>query len=51
MSLASLLLCWGVCKSPGRRCVGRLAGPGASPLILFKVGRAQILSNSFGELS
>lgn len=28
MSLASLLLCWSVCKSPGRRCAGRLAAPG-----------------------
>lgn len=44
-------VCWCVCKSPGRRCAGRLVGPGASPLILFTVSRAQILSNSFGELS
>lgn len=51
MSLASLLLCWGVCKSPGRRCAGRLAGPAASLLIPSTVAEAQILSNSFGELS
>lgn len=51
MSPASLLLCWSVCKSPGRRCAGRLAGPGALPLIPFRVARAQILSNSSGELS
>lgn len=51
MSLASLLLCWGVCKSRGRRCAGRLAGPAASLLIPSTVAEAQILSNSFGELS